>query len=925
MRKKQILKRAIGLISILSILFILLYAISIKRDEMLLTKSVEKLLTQEFSGLLLPISSAPFKGFDKEDIEEGRVYFWVEENKKNILEAKIHFFILQSREYDLFRYEEGDLKSFNRLYSNSYGYANRDELKDRIAELSQLCTKGFKEVAQEEMFEMFSAESYEKLVKQLPQKALYFEDYIFELYENMLVSFSINDKSPSYETLFFKRYDEVLKGLRKRIKQLKEDGYIASNKEALSNIIKSHKQREAYNTHYNEQKALKQNLLVKYPNIKEHFKDSMPYFMKYAPLEVIEGNHTVEGDLIVDGNRSLLITGDLNVTGSISSTKQAHWRMRTFFIVLGDINCENYVYDDGADTKLFMGDLNVQNLTYLPSPTRTWNINLKGKLRTNLLIRGNCESITDKEMHFKDDYCTKQKEFFVSELYDTSGYVKRKYLFETVRQGKSILAQNQTISQEEREKQRIILNFKNNLKYWHSLYYEFAGFELKNLPIGEHYGHYIESDEIVEDVRHGTGLYLMSHDDQSLTRVKEGEAFVENRVKTQTLAYRFYWIMFMFSNWDHRFDTPLDYWKSAKQIDDYYAKEKSSLKEDEHLALYWVMHFGLLEDKRFFELKAMFHGTQNELLLGAFGFFEALKTEKKFTIKVDYKENDTLFSQRVQKAQLEVEKSRLSKEDKIDFLLKSFEKNPAEVINLVAELRALKQDKSVLKTLQNKPYEEVYSVLYVVFDHEREKWYEKFLEEFTKNKETWKGTRLLLHSINTFYKELDAIYLSKTIDIVLTNIGSLNRKETNMLQEMIEQMKSLDLPKDKGDFFRVKLLGIEKENLDFQTFANLLGTLKPEDANSFFDYFMEQDLVDEGMINSITFSPYWLLYYVTDEQLYPIDKAEKKALVNKIIMKYKLSKEDFEVKSAEIREDGKRKGEIKLLWKYLKPFLTDNK
>ena len=74
---------------------------------------------------------------------------------------------------------------------------------------------------------------------------------------------------------------------------------------------------------------------------------------------------------------------------------------------------------------------------------------------------------------------------------------------------------------------------------------------------------------------------------------------------------RFIWIYSLFTERrDYMIERLVDHWESIEAIDTAFEREQKKFKSDLPLALYWVLHFGLLQDRRVDEVKNLI----NELL-----------------------------------------------------------------------------------------------------------------------------------------------------------------------------------------------------------------------------------------------------------------------------------------------------------------------
>lgn len=205
---------------------------------------------------------------------------------------------------------------------------------------------------------------------------------------------------------------------------------------------------------------------------------------------------------------------------------------------------------------------------------------------------------------FEKGLTTKNKEIFVDELFAEQDYPIKTKLYEYLSQNKNILKDN-IPDKTSLYKQRNLLYFKCDLEDWGRIYYTFAGFEY--VTVEEDYQDcYVESgDDVIEDVRGATGKYCMCHESLELTPLDKNKKGNGIRPSSVNLAYRFLWIQGIFSTWENSDESPLEYWQSVEQINQAYENEKSYYQNDPHLALYWILHFGLLQDSCYEEIKML--------------------------------------------------------------------------------------------------------------------------------------------------------------------------------------------------------------------------------------------------------------------------------------------------------------------------------
>lgn len=163
----------------------------------------------------------------------------------------------------------------------------------------------------------------------------------------------------------------------------------------------------------------------------------------------------------------------------------------------------------------------------------------------------------------------------------------------------------------------VIENFEKTMKDWGYYYPSFSGCEV--LSICEDYEikgkciHPASGDWVVNDTRGQSGTYGVSHDESYICGLKLKNPEQHNidiskkaldlTVNAETLMYRYQWIGWIFSDWNHGVSTPYGLWETTKDIYESFELEKELLVNDPHLALYWLLHFGLSVDDKYAEVR----------------------------------------------------------------------------------------------------------------------------------------------------------------------------------------------------------------------------------------------------------------------------------------------------------------------------------
>ncbi|GAA0407768.1 hypothetical protein GCM10009133_15400 [Cocleimonas flava] len=864
----------------------------------------ESYLSEDISELKLPIPQSNFKPFDETDIEEGRLYFWIKKNEESVSKSKINYFVLQNRKINGYVIGSCKLGGFRSHYRDNsvMTYSMSDEIQHLINRVS----KGFVEISQVEIIEIFTAKKTSEIFAQTIDNSVYIDQHVYDLYENMVQHWAEGpDKEDfTYHTLFFESKEKRDSWFKEELTKQKSYDLDVSSKKERSALLQHYKSVDALNKKYKEQKFEKEALLKQHPGLKEKFSDkNYKSFMKYSPLKVIEGNLVVDESLRLNADEtSLFITGDLIVNGTLMAETETFFQSNTFLIVAGNVRVDNYVQNKGFALILFAQDFLVNNFTYLPAASRSWFIEVAGNLQTDVLIHAKDHSVKglDEKMIFNHEYSTTNKNVFVDGVLNEKNRVDEDSLFNLLKQDKSLLKDN--LNQDQIDDDLLLTAFKGYLRNWHSLYYNFAGFELQELEFGEHYGHYIESDQIVEDKRHGTGMYLMSHDDYSLELVKADKPLKEDHISSKDLAYRFFWIMWTFSNWKHRSDGPIDYWKNVEAVDTRYNAGKPYFKGDPHLALYWIMHFGLLEDARFEEIQSLMKDSDHPLIKGALLFFAELQKTESYPIKIDNKNNTTLFNQRIIHHKEQIKKAMVPEDDQVEYTMTQFEKQPDRVLEFINDLHKNKEWDKVNDYLNNNPYQPGFSFLRILTtkENDKSKWQSLFVKEAEMNKNTWKKSYLLVPMFDMFYEDLGYEDLNTAISIVLERASNISNEKIYV--KMAQRLQQMPKPENSETTFEDRLEGCTKDNFDFQTFINKSSDIEAVDKILFIRACIAKDLFSEEF-KQTTVTPYLLVWYMADKDFYDIDQGQKQIQIEEVIMHYNLSEADFHEKYKTLAEN----------------------
>jgi len=322
-----------------------------------------KYITSEISGLSHNIPLTWFKGFDPDDIEEGRLYFWIDENTNDILKSKVLFFVLQDRfKLTYFISEKFILSSSNKKYDieqidyDRYTSDYLEEIKDLPKDLQG---SNFKEISQEEIIQILTKEKSSDVLQQNPDFSIYTDDMGYDVYENMIQSWKWeNEKNTThYSTAFFADENSQIQYLEKQLKiQLEDYEMTIITKEEVQDCIERIKKSQELNKVYTQNLASKQQILQKHPEIKAKLKNyQLKKFLEIDNLRIIDDDYLIDDNMVFDNQKeSLLITGDLKVNGTLFLGKE---ESKNFFMVVGDTEAQNYVHNSSAyDGIMFLGN-----------------------------------------------------------------------------------------------------------------------------------------------------------------------------------------------------------------------------------------------------------------------------------------------------------------------------------------------------------------------------------------------------------------------------------------------------------------------------------------------------------------------------------------------------------------------------------------
>jgi len=837
--------------------------------------------SSDFSGLVAAVPKSKFKKFDDYTIEEGRIYFWIKKNEKDILKSKIQYFVLQNRKKGAYHISSATLDTFNKEYSSEESLMHYS-LSDEIEHLLDRVKKSYSEISQEEVIGVLTAKEANEVLSQKIKKSIYLEENVYDIYENMIQHWAIGEESDDYmyHNTFFKSEEQRDKWLQRTLAEKKSYGIKISSKKENKKLLQYYTNLQEINNKYLEQKIIKDKIVAENPILKEKLSAyEFRKFMEYKPLKIVEGNYEVNASWLLDASESSwIIKGDLIVDGTLLYTKDKD--NDNFIIVFGNVKVQNYLHDAKFSLMFYAKDVLVENITYLPAASRSWYIHIIGALKTDTLIHSKNEKVKDKKIFLNNEYSITNKNIFVDGFFDGK-YADERFMFNQLEAGKDLLISSK-LNKEELKNDLLLTSFKSTLKNSYYLNYILAGFKKNGLDGYDR--------QIIEDVRQGTGTYIVDHGDIDDYKTKKTK---DKRLSSILLAQRFEWIAYTFSGpGGFMRDALISEWKDVANINSTYEKEREKFENDPRLALYWLMHFALLDDERYGELKVALKDDKHELIQGAILFLDELEAKKVYAIEYESKQNTEIFDARIKDNKEQLERASISKDDMTLYILSRFEKEPTKAIELLSELYDRKEWGKIADYLKDNPYQVGFSFLHIVTSTEKDKskWHNLFLDEVVKHEKSWNKSFLLVEMFGVFYEDLDYDNLRTACEI--SSGESMGKTSKKIFKKMYERYTSMTKPTDMKASFERRLSVITKENFDFQTFINKTQDIESEKRIEFIRLCMKKDLFKET-VDEKSMTPYLLLWYIADDDFYPLNKTLKKEHAAEVVGHYKLSEEDF--------------------------------
>jgi len=571
-------------------------------------------------------------------------------------------------------------------------------------------------------------------------------------------------------------------------------------------------------------------------------------------------------DVIIQSKMVWWINGDLTIDGNIRPRLgNCH---NTILVILGNLTVA-HLWLDGA--KIYVaGDLICHEYIWKPPYS---GFEVVGQIQTKGYVAN-----SPKDGIFKDISYVPIDSSFIKAPIINNGYLKSRELIKALKNKENLFLLSdeeirrkgiELLAQERKATEEYMLPvnvFKRQLDDWGYLFCYFAGAPVLDISEDDEIvGNAIYpggGDWVVYDERGQAGTYGISHDDQSIYQItikktkKHGVDYTLKPLKlilsTEELMKRFQWISWFFSDWTHD-DTPspLDYWEEVVLIDEDYQKEKQFLTDDPHLALYWLIHFGLLMDKRYQEVKELFGESQHELILGGLAFFEALEKNSNFVIKGGYNSDKetlkTLFQRRRAYAiYITQSQSYRGGKDHLDNWWKSVTLYPKAEKNMILRMRWLRNNLLKFDKWDDfdkllKP-EEVSLLSYVLACNPNTKDKAKnanaFLQELIDNKLLWKNSpqinfaQIMIWDVREWVTQKDL--LRQAIDFYFANDTTSKEYEDLMqiLDKKIENIAEVrttvaNLHKAFAGYDRFKT-SLEDKKVYFAKIETLLSEKQPK-------------------------------------------------------------------------------------------------
>lgn len=208
-----------------------------------------------------------------------------------------------------------------------------------------------------------------------------------------------------------------------------------------------------------------------------------------------------------------------------------------------------------------------------------------------------------------------------------------------------------------------IARFSAAVTDWGRCYADWAGGQFVHVSDSDIVGRTLYPDGgdwVVYDARGRSGFIGAHHDNWSdihPVQVKSARKLgidlrqkkIARAVPTEELMRRYVWIASVFMSWLHvDGGSPMSHWATAAAIQEAFEHEAESFADDPHLALYWLMHFGLSQDPRYFRVAEAAKAHKHDQILDktrlALAFFDGTPVDYDIDLTPRYNPNGEDFS-----------------------------------------------------------------------------------------------------------------------------------------------------------------------------------------------------------------------------------------------------------------------------------------
>jgi len=369
-----------------------------------------------------------------------------------------------------------------------------------------------------------------------------------------------------------------------------------------------------------------------------------------------------EGDLIVTGNqrffednkdKTIYITGDLIVSGTIGffPTNERH-----AFIVGGDIIAKNFI--NVSNSHFFIGkNLKIEALSFFC--LWCYNFKVMGAVSTKSLIHyGTITYPSNASFENEFNFQNNDYKYFKNIFYGIENGITIFYfvtLIKSLEKDETYIDENRAnklkrkLIYEKEQAQIKEKQFKEDEEYWskNSSYeafkafkYALESFDVDNIELAgfkfidnetqaKILGLYPPEDQLLRDERAKSGLYALMHADRP--------AYVKpNKTKKRGFEVASLDLLNRYSDLkSFMMETSVMYYKNIfysllenHTLSEIYENEKQYFNIDKELGLYWLIIFGLLNDKRYEEVERDIAHFDWKMITGAKEYFKRKEQNK---------------------------------------------------------------------------------------------------------------------------------------------------------------------------------------------------------------------------------------------------------------------------------------------------------